>query len=185
MIFGYGRALPSDKNCAEQKKALQEMHIQSDRLYLDSSLTASSKRTLLMKILDEGRRGDEVIVLYLGSLGDSVESVVSIVEQLIQKQMHLRIIEDDLSTKKDKTDLIVAVFLAFSKLIKSIRRKNRAEGIATTKSKGRSLGRPKRLTPKQLQQILDMLNEGETIAHTAKQFNVSERTISRIKRSEM
>lgn len=180
MIFGYARTLPSDKDCAKQKKHLQNQNILPENLYIDSTLTKSSKCESLKAILAGVTRGDTLIVSNMSCLGTSLHEIILAVVSMDTKKAHLSVLEDGLDTRKHGK-ILFRIFCSLADSYKELKRTKIVAGVQNRKKKGRTVGRPKKISEEKIASIKKKLAKGYSLTDIADEFKVSRQTISRIR----
>lgn len=152
--------------------------IRKDR---DSSLTPVASRM---------KKGDKIIVTDISRLGRTLSEVMGILSKLMAKGIHVYCIKDRYILD-DSLDMKVVGETCFlvteiEHHLMSIRTK---EALSHKKNKGQQLGRPKGTDAKQSlldankEEVMNMLERGETIVTICKHFNVSRNTYYQFKRN--
>ncbi len=85
-------------------------------------------------------------------------------------------------TTSEFSDLVLAVLGLAAKFERRRMLERTARGRAMARANGVKFGRPPKLNPVQMDQVLYLLVSGEPVSTVAKEFNVSCSTISRIQR---
>ena len=183
MAMGYARSASDDENCKRQIEELVRSGVSNDCLYADKSRTDSVNQPELKKILKRIKKGNTLVVCQISCLGGSLQEVVTAANYILEQGGHIRSLLDGIDTSAEKINCSYTVFRSLVTALQSFQRESHLRGIMTAKRKGRPIGRPRRLSEKKVSAIRSMLQEGESISYIAKKFEVSSRTISRIKNS--
>jgi DNA invertase Pin-like site-specific DNA recombinase len=77
--------------------------------------------------------------------------------------------------------MMLAVLGGMADIERDLIKTRTAEGRARAKARGKSLGRPRKLTPAQQAEARERLANGETLVDIARSFAVSHTTIRRLK----
>jgi putative DNA-invertase from lambdoid prophage Rac len=122
--------------------------------------------------------GDTLVVLKLDRLGRDNIDVQQTIDLLLKKGIRVHCLDlptKDLSTSEGK--LMLAMFAAFAAFEKDRIRERTIEGQARAKAKGKTIGRPSKVSP---EKVAELRKGGLSISATAKQLNVSEATVKRL-----
>jgi hypothetical protein len=96
MLIGYVRVSTQDQNLALQREALQ--YAGCKRIYEDHLSAVHAQRPGLAQVLDALRSGDMLVVWKLDRLGRSVKSLVDLVGELAQRDVHFKSLTDSIDT---------------------------------------------------------------------------------------
>ncbi|WP_075557232.1 MULTISPECIES: recombinase family protein [Parabacteroides] len=148
------------------------------------------KESSLSRIIDRMKQGDKVIITDIARFGRTLSEVMNLLGKCMAKGIHVcsindrYILDDGLNTTvvSDTCNLISEI----EHNLMSIRTK---EALNHKKDKGLQLGRPKGTDAKQSlldankEEVMNMLERGDTVVMICKHFNVSRNTYYQFKRN--
>lgn len=146
-IFAYGRVSTIEQSTENQQLALQQhgFVIQPQRWFAEqiSGGTPALKRPEFSRLVDRMEAGDCLIVLKLDRLGRDVQDVLSTIEVLASRQIHVKSLDldgVDLTSAAGKLQLtVLAAVAAFER--DRIKERTK-EGLKRAHAEGKKLGRP-------------------------------------------
>jgi DNA invertase Pin-like site-specific DNA recombinase len=147
-------------------------------------LEISSRKSLrdrrIDELLDMLTPGDTLIVSELSRLGRSLSQIVTIVDELIERNVAFIAIKQNmkLNGKNDMTVKIqIAMFGVLAEIERDLISDRTRSGLARAKANGKSLGRPKNsqssILDEKKNEIAEMLEKGISKASVAKVMGVS------------
>ena len=137
-----------------------------------------SRRKGFGLLLDKMEKKDVLIVTKLDRLGRDaidVSTTVSRLEEMGIKVHCLALGGVDLTSSAGK--MTMGVINAVAQFERDLLIERTQSGLSRAKSKGKILGRPQVLSDTQKKQTMQQLQEGESIAAIARNFNVSRQTM--------
>lgn len=148
------------------------------------------KDSALYRVIDRMSAGDKVIITDIGRFGRTLSEVMGLLGRCMANGVHLYSINDrymlddsfDLAAIADACQMITTL----EHNLMSTRTK---EALNHQKRRGMKLGRPKGTAAKQSlldenkEEVMDMLERGESIVAICKHFNVSRNTYYQFKRN--
>jgi len=152
------------------------------KIYREKASGARAERQELLKLLKDLARDDEVSVTRIDRLARSTFDLFAIVKRIVDAGAHFRSLAEpwaDTSTSTGR--LMLAVPGGLADVERDLIRTRTSEGRARAIARGRRMGRPRKLTPKQRRDALDMRAAGATLDEIAKYYNVARATISRLR----
>jgi putative DNA-invertase from lambdoid prophage Rac len=184
--FAYARVSKTDQNPENQIKEIKEagFFIEPHRVITEtiSGSMPIARRKGFSRLLDKMEKGDVLVVTKLDRLGRDaidVSTTVAKIEKMGIKVYCLAIGGVDLTSSAGK--MTMGAINAFAQFERDLLIERTQAGLARAKSNGKTLGRPKMLLEKQMNQVTQKLKEGKTIASIARNFNTSRQTIMRIR----
>lgn len=149
-IVAYLRASTDKQDLNNQKLEIVEF-AKKNKLEVDDfiQMTISSRKTSKERRIDELvavlNDADTLIVTELSRLGRSTAEVISLVNELIQKQVRVIAIKQNLDIKQhDMTSkVMITLFSLFSELERDLISLRTKEALAAKKSQGTILGKPR------------------------------------------
>jgi len=198
-IFGYLRASTSDQNAKRAKNTLQDF-VQDKGFrvaawYIENESGASLQRPELLRLLDDAKKGDAIIIEQIDRLSRLDEkSWFTLKEMLHEKE--LKVISLDLPTShiafspqitdeftgsmiKAINSMMMDMLAAIARKDYQDRRRRQAEGIIKAKEQGKYRGRQADTELHEKIYQLRVINK-LSISDTAKLTNVSDRTVIRV-----
>lgn len=147
MLVGYARVSSNGQSLDIQNGALAKAGC--EKVFAEKMSARSAKdRVELANALDFVREGDTLVVTRLDRLARSVGDLYRIIEQLTDKGVEFRCLQQsDVVTGTSTGKLMLAVLGAVAQFENDLRRERQAEGIAKAKAEGRYQGRKATIDP--------------------------------------
>lgn len=148
--IAYLRASTDKQDLNNQKLEILE-YARKNRLEIDDfiQITISSRKTSKDRRIDEMvatlNDADTLIVTELSRLGRSTAEIIGLVNALIKKQVRVIAIKQNLDIKQHdmNSKIITALFSLFAELERDLISLRTKEALASKKSQGVRLGKPK------------------------------------------
>ncbi|MDO5703596.1 MAG: recombinase family protein [Paracoccus sp. (in: a-proteobacteria)] len=156
----------------------------AERIFLEKISTKAAKRPELVRLMEQLREGDVVIVTRFDRISRRLLDLIELVEQISAGGAGFRSLREDIDTTSSSGRLILHVMGAIAQFERDKIVERTREGLASARKRGRIGGRPPALTPEQAETCKKLLAEGESVAGIARQFRVSRSTIARLRRAE-
>lgn len=144
MKIGYARVSTKDQNLSLQKDALQKEGC--ERFFEEKASGAKSDRPELLRMIDQLRKDDIVIVWKLDRLGRSLRDLVNLVTEIQDKGAGLKSLNDSIDTTTPQGKLTFHLFAALAEFERDIIRERTKAGLEAARARGRKGGRPKGLS---------------------------------------
>ena len=152
----------------------------SEWIEIKVSSRRSTKERLIDELLEKLDSGDTLIISEMSRIGRSVGQIISIVDELIKKQVKVIIIKQNMfiNGKNDiQTKTMVTLFGLFSEIERDLISERTKAGLAKARAEGKLLGRPKgngksRLDGRELE-INELLTKKVSRASIARIMNIS------------
>lgn len=178
MLIGYARVSTEDQDLSLQIDALKKAGC--ERIFEDTASGAKSDRTSLIETLKFARQKDVIVVWRLDRLGRSLKDLLEIVHRLDATEVGLRSLTESLDTTTPGGRLIFHVFGAIAEFERSLIRERTMAGLHAAKKRGRTGGRPRSLSEKDIAVAKTLLSNPEiTVADVCKQLRTSPATLYR------
>lgn len=146
VMVGYGRVSSVGQSLDLQVEQL--MAAGCEEVFQEKrSGTSRQGRTELEAALRFVRRGDVLCVTRLDRLARSMTDLAKILDQLTEKQVGFRVLQQALDTTTNEGRLMLHIMGAFAEFETAIRKERQSEGIAKAKSEGRYRGRKATIDP--------------------------------------
>lgn len=180
MIFGYARVSTDGQTLDAQREFLVKSG--AERVFAETASGAQSNRPQFEKLLRIVDRGDTIIVTRLDRLVRSTRDLLNTLESLSTKGVGFRSLYDvwaDTTTPHGR--LMFTVLGGLAEFERELIRARTSDGRARARARGKSLGRPFKLTPYQRAEVITRKAAGESVRDIARLLNVSASTVSRVK----
>jgi DNA invertase Pin-like site-specific DNA recombinase len=146
MLIGYARVSTQDQNLSLQKDALKKAGC--ERIYTDKTGGAETNRSGLDKTLDVLRPGDTLVVWKLDRLGRSLSHLVELVNQLKEREVGFRSLQESIDTTSGVGKLVFHIFASLAEFERDLIRERTLAGLESARARGRMGGRPKAMDKK-------------------------------------
>jgi DNA invertase Pin-like site-specific DNA recombinase len=180
-LTGYARVSTREQDLTVQRRALAELGVPVDRIYVDHGLTGTNRdRPGLREAMAAVRAGETLVVTKLDRLARSLPDARDIVRELTDRGVRLQLG----ATVHDPSDpvgrLLFNVLAMVAEFEADLISARTREGLLVARSKGRLKGKPPKLSPAQEAHLVALHNAGEhTGAEIAALFGVARSTIYR------
>jgi len=166
----------------------QETHLQMDaltrakcsRVYEEKASGAKTDRPELMKLVDNARKGDVVIVWKLDRLARSLRQLIDTTILLNERGVELHSLTENINTTTPSGKLTFHIFAALSEFERDILRQRVNAGLKAARKRGRIGGRPRALGEADLKKARALLRSGDySRVQVAEDLGVSRHTLWR------
>ncbi|WP_218829823.1 recombinase family protein [Burkholderia sp. AU6039] len=162
-LIGYARCSTDRQDLTAQQRALAELGVAPDRIYMDRGPTGTHRaRPRLNKALAAVRRGDTLVVPKLDRVARSVPDARDIADSLVARGVKLAVggrVYDPTDPMGKMFFNILATFAEFeADLIRLCTR----EGMAIARAKGKLRGKQPKLSVKQQKELRRMHDSATT-----------------------
>ena len=141
MLIGYARVSTQDQKLTLQKDALKQASC--ERIFTDKQSGATTKRTGLDLALDQLREGDTLVVWKLDRLGRSLSHLVELVNDLKQRKIGFRSLQENIDTTSGVGKLVFHLFASLAEFERDLIRERTMAGLDSARARGKLGGRPK------------------------------------------
>ncbi len=171
MLIGYARVSTHEQTLNLQQDALDKAGC--DKIFTDTASGAKTERIGLEQALTYVRKGDTLVVWRLDRLGRSLRHLIETITTLHDRQIGFKSITENIDTTTSGGKLIFHIFGALAEFERDIIKERTQAGLLAARARGRTGGRPKKLTTTQkiaMAQALysDTSNSIDAICHTLK-----------------
>ncbi|EPX75637.1 recombinase family protein [Salipiger mucosus] len=178
MRVGYARVSTQDQKPELQLDALTKAGC--EKVFVEKASGAQRDRPELKAAIDYMREGDTLVVWKLDRLARSMKQLIETVEGLDARGIGFRSITEAIDSTTPGGKLVFHIFGALAEFERSIIRERTSAGLEAARSRGRTGGRPPKLTESDLRAARAMLQDGSiTVTDVAKQLRVSPATLYR------
>jgi DNA invertase Pin-like site-specific DNA recombinase len=150
ILIGYARVSTGEQNLDLQIDALQAAGCERTRIYTDELSGVKVERPGLQEAWRQLRTGDTLVVWRLDRLGRSLKDLVQRIEELQQKGIGFRSLQEALDTTTAAGKLQFHVFSALAEFERELIRERTMAGLRAARARGRKGGRPKAMTPEKV-----------------------------------
>lgn len=164
----------------EQNPDRQLDGIPLDRVFSDSASAKDTLRPGLQEMLTFIREGDVLIVHSMDRLARNLNDLRTLVLHLTKLGVRVEFIKEGLIFSGEDSPLahlLLSVVGAFAEFERALLKERQKEGILLAKKRGVYRGRKKSLSPLQINDLLQRIQNGETKAALAREFNISRETL--------
>lgn len=177
-MIGYARVSTDDQDAALQTDALTSAGCL--RVFKDKASGSLAKRPQLDRMLDQLRPGDVIVVWRLDRLGRSLKNLITLVEDLADREIGFRSLSESIDTTTANGKLFFSVMGALAEFERDLIRERTLAGLKAARARGRVGGRPPVMTADKVKLARQMYDSKEhTVESIAKTLGVSRKTIYR------
>lgn len=178
MLIGYARVSTEDQNLALQRSALKGAGCK--RVYEEKVSGANRDRPELVRMLDQLRAGDVVVVSRLDRLARSTRDLLELAEELKRAEAGLRsLYEPWADTTSPAGRMVLTIFAGIAEFERELIHERTRSGRVAAKVRGVRFGRPPKLTADQIALAKRLIGEGTSIPGAAKILNIHRSTLYR------
>jgi DNA invertase Pin-like site-specific DNA recombinase len=151
------------------------------KVFREVASGTKTERAQLRRLLAEIGPGDVVTVTRLDRLARSTRDLLNTLAAITAKKAGFKSLGDtwaDTTTSHGR--LMLTVLGGLAEFERDLIRARTGEGRERAKARGVKMGRPFKLTDHQKGEAIKRRDQGETLAHIGRSYNVSPATISRL-----
>jgi len=177
--IGYARVSTGVQNLNLQEDSLRKYGC--DKIFTDSISGAKNKRPGLEQALEFVRPGDMLVVWRLDRLGRNLEDLISIVNQLNDREVAFKSLQENITMDKSSSTglLMFHLFAAFAEFERNLILERSAAGREAARARGRLGGRPAKLTKEDIELLKTLVENGTPIKTVAEKWGVTRATVYR------
>jgi DNA invertase Pin-like site-specific DNA recombinase len=183
MLIGYMRVSKSDgtQTLDLQRDALLTAGVAPERIYADRASGRKDDRPGLATCLQALQPGDTLVVWKLDRLGRNLKHLVSVVDDLQQRQVGFKVlaasgVQIDTTTANGR--LVFGIFAALAEFEAELIRERTRAGLAAARARGRRGGRPRKMTQETLRTAMAAMRDQTTSARTvARRLGINTTTL--------
>jgi DNA invertase Pin-like site-specific DNA recombinase len=178
MYIGYARVSTEDQNLDLQRDALKKAGC--EQIYTDRVSGTKAERKGLTEALSHLRAGDTLVVWRLDRLGRSLKHLIDTITQLQERGVGFKSLTESIDTTTTGGRLVFNIFASLAEFEREIIRERTNAGLSFARARGRSGGRPKALTEKQVQMLNNLAADPDnSIDDICKTLSISRTTFYR------
>jgi DNA invertase Pin-like site-specific DNA recombinase len=176
MLIGYARVSTDDQHLTLQHDALQKAGC--DKVFSDQQSGAATERPGLNSLFEALRPGDTLVIWRLDRLGRSLKHLIQLVEQLDQRKVGLKSLQENIDTTTSGGRLVFHLFGALAEFERTLIRERTQAGVNAARARGRQGGRPKLLETKKRDLAIRLHRERQhSIAEICTMMGISKSTL--------
>jgi len=179
MKIGYARVSTTDQNLEIQLQELNKAGC--EKVYKEKVSGTHLKRPELLRMLEQLRQDDQVIVWKLDRLARSTRDLLAICDQIAGSKAGFRSLSEtwaDTTTPGGK--MILTIFAGIAEFERELIVERTSSGRLAAQKRGVKFGRPLKLDSNQIDAIKSLLEKGNSIKTVAETFKTHPATIYRI-----
>ena len=178
--IAYVRVSTAEQNEARQIEALKKHNI--DKWFTEKVSGKNMNRPQLEAMLDYVREGDTVYIHDFSRLARSTKDLLSIVEQLQEKGVHLVSNKENLDTSTPTGKLMLTMIAAINEIERENLLERQREGIAIAKEQGKFKGgQVKKIDDKVFNAAYEQYKRRElTKGYMAQKLHISRPTLDKM-----
>jgi len=135
--------------------------------------------------MDQLRPGDTLVVWRLDRLGRSIRHLIDQLSELQDRGIEFRSLQENIDTSSPGGRLVFHIFASLAEFERDLIRERTNAGLAAARARGRTGGRPPRLTPNQVTTARKLYDQQDmTVAQIGEVLGVSRTTIYRVLRRD-
>lgn len=185
MLIGYMRVSKSDGSQAThlQRDALVSAGVDPSHLYEDLASGRREDRPGLAGCLKALREGDTLVVWKLDRLGRDLRHLINTVHDLTARGVGLRVLTGhgaaiDTTTAAGK--LVFGIFAALAEFERELISERTRAGLASARARGRTGGRPYKMTAAKLRLAMAAMGQAETnVGDLCRELGITRQTLYR------
>jgi DNA invertase Pin-like site-specific DNA recombinase len=178
MLIGYARVSTDDQHLQFQRAALKAAGCK--RLYEEKVPGAKRDRAQLIRLLDQLREEDVVVVHRLDRLARSTRDLLEIAERLEDKGAGLRSLSEPWAdTTSPAGRMVLTIFAGIAEFERALIHQRTGAGRAAARAREVRFGRPAKLSADQRALARRLIEEGQSVRGVAKVFGVHAETLYR------
>jgi DNA invertase Pin-like site-specific DNA recombinase len=176
--IAYVRVSTVEQNEERQTNALQRYEI--DKWFVEKISAKDTNRPQLQAMLDYARDGDTIYVHDLSRFARSTKDLLSLIEYLQSKGIHLVSNKESIDTSTATGKLFITIIAAINEFERANLLERQREGIAIAKSKGKYKGRREIKIEAFQEQYERYMRREIGKAALARELNVSRPTLDKL-----
>ncbi|MEL6492328.1 MAG: recombinase family protein [Cyanobacteria bacterium J06621_3] len=174
-VVGYARVSSVGQSLDMQLDKLKDC----DKIFKEKRTGTLNKWPRLKACLEYVREGDTLVVSRLDRLARSTLHLCQLAEQLQEKQVNLKVIDQSIDTSDATGRLLFDMLGAIAQFETEIRAERQMNGIRNAKANGVHLGRRKHLTEEEQVELQLKRQEGVLIKTLMEEYNLSKASVYR------
>lgn len=184
-MIGYMRVSKADGSHSAdlQRDALMQFGVASAHLYEDQASGRRDDRPGLAACLKALRTGDMLVVWKLDRLGRDLRHVVNTVHDLTAQEVGLKVLTGQgaaIDTTTAAGKLVFGIFAALAEFERELISERTVAGLVSARARGRTGGRPFKMTAAKLQLAMAAMGQPETkVGPPCEELGITRQTLYR------
>ncbi len=179
MRIGYARVSTQDQDNAAQIEALRAAGCR--RIYEEKASGGRWDRPELQRLLDQLREGDVLVVCKLDRLSRSLKDLLGLLEKVQLAGAGFQSLTEAIDTTTTAGRMMMQIVGSFAEFERAMLRERTRNGLQAARQEGRIGGRRHKLTARQQDEVVHLVNAGyKTAADAARLFSVHPSTVARL-----
>src|SRR5215208_1884387 len=180
MLIGYARVSLDVENLTLQIDALEKAGCDKDKIFTDQVSGTKARRPGLEDALSHLRSGDTLVVWRLDRLGRSLRHLIDTVTDLQEKGIGFKSVTESIDTTTSGGRLVFNIFSSLAQFETEIIRERTQAGLQAARSRGRTGGRPKAMTEKQVDMLRNLASDkNRSVKEICRTLGISRKTFYR------
>lgn len=183
-LIGYARVSTRQQATDRQQEDLLGAGVRRDDLHVDQGVSgARASRPGFDRALDAIHDGDTLVVTTLDRLGRSTQNMLTFADELRHRGAGLRVLNlggGDVDTSTPMGSMVFTVMAALAQMELDIKRERINDSVTKRRNAGGDLGgRPQKVTDRQIQNALKLVDGGAPAAQVLRDLGMSRSTFYR------
>ena len=185
MLIGYMRVSKSDgsQSTSLQQDAMIAAGVDPEHIYEDQASGKLDDRPGLAACLKALREEDTLIVWKLDRLGRDLHHLVNTVHNLTGRGIGLKVLTGhgaSIDTTSAAGKLVFGIFAALAEFERELIAERTRAGLASARARGRTGGRPFKMTPAKIRLAMAAMGHKETnVSSLSKELGITRQTLYR------
>ncbi|MDJ0826420.1 MAG: recombinase family protein [Rhodobacter sp.] len=176
MKIGYIRVSTRKQKSERQIRGMEEL---CNRLYVEKGSAASENRAVFDEVLSILKKGDTLLVWDMDRAFRSTEDAIVIARQLQARGIEFQAVNFVIDTVTADGNYAYQVNAAAAERERRKISERTIEGLRLARKRGVRLGRPPKLSPRQIDAAMRRIKGGEKVKHVACDLEVHPWTLTR------
>jgi DNA invertase Pin-like site-specific DNA recombinase len=178
MLIGYARVSTQEQTLHLQQDALKKA--ECTKIFTDTASGAKTERIGLDEALSYVRKGDTLVVWRLDRLGRSLPHLITTMTDLEERKIGFKSLTENIDTTTSGGKLIFHIFGALAEFERNLIRERTQAGLTAARIRGKTGGRPKALTDRQISIAQSLYADRKTsIPEICRTLKISRATLYR------
>ncbi len=182
-LLGYARVSTNQQSLEIQTTRLEAEGVRAeDRIFTDKASGKNDKRDGLKALLARAEKGDTILITKLDRLGRNTADMINIIEQLNDKGVVVKFLDDGISTEGTMGMMVITILSAVAQAERARILERTNEGRSAAKEAGIKFGRKPHAKTKE---VIQLLKDGKKAKDVMELTGISKATLYRIKSTQV
>jgi DNA invertase Pin-like site-specific DNA recombinase len=179
-IAAYFRVSTGQQSIDQQQDAVAAVGIVPDRVFTDiASGRAGSNRPGWTECIAWLREGDQLVVVAVDRLGQSVREVATALHELTTRGIYVRSLREGVDTSTPTGRAVTSIMATIAELELELGKERRAVSREARLARGLAATKPMKLDTTQQKRLLRLYEQGEPVSELTSMFGISRSTLFR------